>query len=58
MPYTPPTGWSERLPALPGGGPTSYRFHTQEDCRTIVQPAQLRKADMPYSAQRCRACAQ
>ncbi|NHC16155.1 hypothetical protein [Motilibacter deserti] len=57
MAYTPPSGWVEQLPRLPGGGSSSFRFHTRQDCRTIVPATTLQKAAQPYSAQRCRACA-
>ena len=57
MAYTPPQGWVERLPRLPGGGTSSFRFHVRAYCRMITTATELQKAGQPYSAQLCRTCA-
>ena len=57
MPYLPPSGWAEPLPALPGGATTAQRFHTRRDCPAIQHPEALRPTQVPYAASRCRRCA-
>lgn len=57
MPYTPPSGWVERLEAVPEGRGQITRFHTRQDCPAIPEGAVLAASDKPYSATRCHACA-
>lgn len=58
MPYTPPTGWLERLddPAEETSS-IRYRFHRRVDCLLIQSPDALVPVDRPGSAARCPSCA-
>jgi hypothetical protein len=58
MPYTPPTGWLERLddPAEEESS-IRYRFHRRANCSLIHGTAPLVSVDRPGSAARCPACA-
>jgi hypothetical protein len=57
MNYAAPKGWIEVLPRS-GEGSQHSTFHLRQDCDRIKDPARLREVDRPYSAARCRACAE
>ena len=58
MPYTPPSGWLERLDD-PDQEESSIRvrFHRRSDCALINATASLVAVDRPGSAARCPSCA-
>jgi len=57
MNYAAPKGWIEDLPRS-GEGSQHSTFHLRQDCERIKDRGKLREVDRPYSAARCRGCAQ
>lgn len=58
MPYSPPSGWLERLDD-PADELTSIRtrFHRRRDCPLLQGSDRLVPAERPGSAARCPSCA-
>ena len=58
MPYTPPTGWVEKIDVPYDGRIVArLRFHRRRDCSRIRRVDSLIRAERPGSAARCPACA-
>jgi hypothetical protein len=58
MAYIPPSGWVEQRPHITEDGQTELGvFHRDRDCARIHNGAGLHKVDRPYTARRCRLCA-
>ncbi len=58
MPYEPPSGWIEPIPATElEADPRLGIFHRNQFCDRIKNRRQLRPTDKPYTAVRCSRCA-
>jgi hypothetical protein len=57
MPYSAPSGWVEDH-QVSRAGDRHGTFHTKIDCPRIQDLHRLRQVERPYSAARCRLCAE
>ncbi len=57
MVYAPPAGFVEPQRADLDGPGLARRFHRRADCPRVRHPDQLLPVDRPYTAARCRECA-